>query len=222
MDNQLTNFPLFSSLPSELRFRIWKYELPDPRVVVLSFQKKIPDVMRDYAAEPQDPSDEEEDKDGDDDYGENDENEEDDQHEEKDEWICTTQISSTFTLPMRMVNHEARKFALESYEPTKVYYETEEDRQNKDYSWNRSRTYFDYVRDTVYISGHYHHALPEIFASVPLQVRKIRPLGGLGESFYEQFGPRWTAPRQRGKHLAFHPSIPRTSAAARVHFRLRW
>jgi hypothetical protein len=70
MNNQLTKFPLFSSLPSELRFRIWKYALPDPRVVVFSFPKKIPDVMRDYAAEPQDPSDEEEDKDGDDDDGE--------------------------------------------------------------------------------------------------------------------------------------------------------
>jgi len=90
MDNELTYFPLFSSLPNELRLRIWKYALPDPRVVVLSFQKNNPNVMRDYAAEPQDPSDEEEDKDGDEDDGKNDENEEDDQHKEKDEWISTT------------------------------------------------------------------------------------------------------------------------------------
>lgn len=40
-----------------------------------------------------------------------------------------------------MVNHEARKIALESYEPIKVYYQTEEDRQKKNYSWNRTRTY---------------------------------------------------------------------------------
>jgi len=83
---------------------------------------------------------------------------------------------------MRMVNHETRKIALESHEPIKVYYQTEEDRKKKSYRWNRTQTYFDYVWGQCI----YFWALPPCFARniclSALQARKIQSLGGLGES----------------------------------------
>ncbi len=53
MGTQLAEFHRFSSLCSEIRRNIWKYSLPDRRVVELCFRKENPEVIRGYAAEPQ-------------------------------------------------------------------------------------------------------------------------------------------------------------------------